>query len=531
MAKNIQGGQKVAKKELKHEKGKKGFIARALDRVERVGNALPDPATIFIILALITIFASYICAKAGVSVTYEGYNSATGKIEEVTVKAVNLLAPNSIRHMVTTVVSNFTGFFALGTVFTIILGVGVAEGTGFMATLLKKVAAVTPKRAVTAVVVFLGIMSNIASSTGYVVLVPLGAILFMAFKRHPLAGLAAAFAGVSGGWSANLLIGTNDPMFAGMSTQAAQMIDPNYTVMPVANWYFMFVSTFIITIIGTLVTEKLIEPRLTPYDFSSYESLQDISIDEKRGMRFAGISALIYVVIILFLVLPQNALLRNPENGGILRSPFMSGIIFFMMLLFLIPGIFYGIGARVIKSDKDVIALMNKAIAGLSSFMVLIFFAAQFTAFFNYSNLGTIISVSGANFLKSVGFVGLPLIICYIVLTAFINIFIAVDSAKWAIMAPIFVPMFMRLGLSPELTQVAYRIGDSSTNIIAPLMPFFVLTVAFFQKYDKKAGIGSVISTMLPYSIAFLVGWIILLVIWYLLGLPLGPGSPLFYKV
>jgi len=521
----------MAKSDSTNEIKKKGFIVKALDRVERVGNALPDPATLFVILAIITVLASVICAKAGVSVTYEGYNSHTGKIEEITVAVVNLLSPSSIQHMVTTVVSNFTSFFALGVVFTIILGVGVADGTGFMATILKKVAASTPKRAVTAVVVFLGIMSNIASSTGYVVLVPLGAILFMAFKRHPIAGLAAAFAGVSGGWSANLLIGTNDPMFAGMSTQAAQMIDPNYVVMPVANWYFMFISTFLITIIGTLVTEKLIEPRLSPYDFEGNEVVNDISIDEKRGMKFAGISALIYIIIMLVLILPTNSILRNPETGGILKSPFMSGIIFFMMLLFLIPGIFYGIGARVIKNDKDVVALMNKAISGLSSFMVLIFFAAQFTALFNYSNLGTIISVSGANFLQSVGFVGLPLIICFIVLTAFINIFIAVDSAKWAIMAPIFVPMFMRLGLSPELTQVAYRIGDSSTNIIAPLMPFFVLTVAFFQKYDKKAGIGSVISTMLPYSLFFLIGWIGLFIVWYLLGLPLGPGAPLLYNL
>mgnify|MGYP001138368834 FL=1 len=226
---------------------------------------------------------------------------------------------------------------------------------------------------------------------------------------------------------------------------------------------------------------------------------------------------------------PSNGLLRNPETGGFLSSPFMSGIIFFIMLLFLISGIAYGIGAGTIKNDEDVIQLMNKCISGLASFMVLIFFAAQFTTCFNYSNLGTIISVSGANFLKDIGFVGLPLVICFIILTAFINIFIAVDSAKWAIMAPIFVPMFMRLGLSPELTQVAYRIGDSSTNIIAPLMPFFVLTVAFFQKYDKKAGIGSVISTMLPYSICFLLGWIVLFSIWYLLGLPLGPGASLFY--
>ena len=398
-----------------------------------------------------------------------------------------------------------------------------------MSALLRKVAASTPKMFVTSVVVFLGIMSNIASSTGYVVLVPLGAVLFMAFGRHPIAGLAAAFAGVSGGWSANLLIGTNDPMFAGMSTQAAQMIDPGYQVLPVCNWYFMVASTFLITAIGTFVTDKIVEPRLAPYVPDLSEAVQDIGDNEKRGMRWAGITALVYVVFMAFLVVPENGLLRDPQTHGFLSSPFMSGIIFFMMLLFLLPGIAYGIGAGVIKKDKDIIALMNKTISGLSSFMVLIFFAAQFTACFNYSNLGTIISVSGANFLESVGFTGIPLLVCFILLTAFINIFIAVDSAKWAIMAPIFVPMFMRLGFSPELTQAAYRIGDSSTNIIAPLMPFFVLTVAFFQKYDKKAGIGSVISTMLPYSLSFLMGWIILFVIWYLLGIPLGPGAPLAY--
>lgn len=511
------------------ENNKKGFVIRALDFVERVGNGLPNPATIFLMLTAIVMILSAIMASMGVSVTYDGYDSAQGAIVEKTVSVVNLLSPDSIRHLVTTVVGSFTGFFALGTVFTIMLGVGVADGSGMMSAVLRKVAASTPKSCLTAVVVFIGIMSNIASSTGYVVFVPLGAILFMAFGRHPIAGLAAAFAGVSGGWSANLLIGTNDPMFAGMSTQAAQLLDPNYNVLPVCNWYFMIASTFLITAIGTFVTDKIVEPRLTPYVPDADEKVQDIAANEKRGLRFAGIAALIYIVLMLIDVVPTNGLLRNPETGGFLSSPFMSGIIFFMMLLFLIPGLAYGIGAGTIKNDKDVIALMNKTISGLSSFMVLIFFAAQFNTCFNYSNLGTVISVSGANFLQSIGFTGLPLIICFIIMTAFINIFIAVDSAKWAIMAPIFVPMFMRLGLSPELTQVAYRIGDSSTNILAPLMPFFVLTVAFFQKYDKKAGIGSVISTMLPYSLSFLIGWTILFAIWYLIGLPLGPGSPMFY--
>lgn len=508
---------------------KRGFVAKLLDRVEQVGNTLPNPATLFLILTLFIMLISPILSAMGVSVTYDAINVAKGAMEEKTVSVVNLLSGDSLRYLIPRIVSNFTGFFALGVVFTIILGVGVADGSGFMSAALRKVVAMTPRALVSAMVVFLGVMSNIASSTGYVVLVPLGAILFMAFKRHPIAGLAAAFAGVSGGWSANLLIGTNDPMFAGMSTQAAQTIDPAYQVLPVSNWYFMFVSTFLITAIGALITDKLIEPRLAPYVPDEDQTVADITPDEKRGMRYAGYAALVYFLIMLALVLPPGALLRNPETGGIMQSPFMSGIIFFMMLLFLIPGIFYGIGAGTIRNDKDVVALMNKAISGLGSFMVLIFFAAQFTAVFNYSNLGTIISVAGSEFLQNIGFIGLPLIVAFIVMTAFINIFIAVDSAKWAMMAPIFVPMFMRLGLSPELTQVAYRIGDSTTNIIAPLMPFFVLTVAFFQKYDKKAGIGTVVSTMVPYSLAFLVGWIALLMVWYWLDLPLGPGAVIHY--
>lgn len=508
---------------------KKSLVVRALDGIERAGNALPSPATLFLVLTIAVMIISAICAKLGVSVTYETIDTANGNaIVETTVSAVNLLSVEAIRDLITKIVTNFTSFFALGTVFTIILGVSVADGSGMLSALLRKAATSAPRSLVTAMVVFLGIMSNIASSTGYVVLVPLGAILFMAFGRHPIAGLAAAFAGVSGGWSANLLIGTNDPMFAGMSTQAANMLDPNYVVSPLCNWFFMFASTFVITAIGTFVTDKIVEPRLGKYEGAIEGESNDLTAAEKRGLKFAGIAALIYIALILIAVVPTNGLLRS-ATGGFLSSPFMSGIIFIMMLLFLIPGIAFGVGAGTIHNDKDVVDLMTKGISGLSGFMVLIFFAAQFTNFFTYSNLGTILSVAGANFLESVGFVGLPLIIALILLTAIINLFIAVDSAKWAIMAPVFVPMFMRLGMSPELTQVAYRIGDSCTNIIAPTMPFFVLTVAFFQKYDKKAGIGTVVSTMLPYSLSFLLGWIVLFIIWYVLGLPLGPGSPMFY--
>lgn len=514
---------------MANNQSKKNWVLKALDVVERVGNGLPHPTTMFIIFTLILIAVSYVAAKMGVKVSYETYDNATKSLVTKETAVVNLLSPNSIRFMYTSVINNFTSFIALGTVFTIIMGVGVADGSGFMAAVLKKIVAVTPRKAVTATVIFLGIMSNVASSTGYVMLVPLGAILFMSFGRHPIAGLAATFAGVSGGWSANLLIGTNDPVFAGMSTEAARMINPNYTVLPTGNWYFMVASTFLITFVGTLVTEKIIEPRLGEYIPEEKIAVDDISLDEKRGMKFALISLVVFFIIVGMLVVPENALLRNPATGELLRSPFMSGIVFLMSMFFMIPGIFYGIGARTIKSDKDIINLMVKSINNLSGFMVLIFFAAQFVVFFNYSNLGIILSVKGANFLQETGFVGVPLIFAFIVMTAIINIFIAVDSAKWAIMAPIFVPMFMRIGFSPELTQAAYRVGDSCTNVIAPLMPFFPLVVAFAQKYDKKSGMGTMISLMLPYSIAFLIGWIILLIIWFVFNIPLGIGGGIHY--
>lgn len=510
---------------------KETLILRLLDRIEKSGNAMPDPAVLFIIFAIIVIIASHICANLGLSVSFDTYDAAKKAMVQKQVHAVSLLSPDGIRFMVSTVIPNFTGFVALGPVFVAILGVGVAEGTGFIGVLLKKLAQVTPRKLVTPVLIFLGIMSHMASSTGYVVLIPLGAILFMSLGRHPIAGLATAFAGVAGGWSANIVLATADPALAGMTAEAAKIINPAYPVLPTANWYFTAASSLLIITIGTWVTEKIVEPALGPYKSEETATVSDITADEKRGIKFAVWGALIYLAIVAALVVPEGAILRNPATGVVLQSPFMSGIIFFMMLFFLIPGLLYGIGAKVIKNDKEAVAMMSNSISKLSGFMVLLFFAAQFVAYFNYSNLGTIISVSGANFLKSTGFVGVPLILVFIVFTALVDIVFAVDTAKWAIMAPIFVPMFMHIGLSPELTQMAYRIGDSTSNVISPLMPFFPLIVAFCEKYDKKAGIGTLVSTMLPYSLAFLIGWTALLIVWYMLNLPLGPGAPIHYPI
>ncbi|KXZ39458.1 aminobenzoyl-glutamate transport protein [Alkalithermobacter thermoalcaliphilus JW-YL-7 = DSM 7308] len=505
---------------------KKSLFGKFLDMIEKVGNALPHPVTLFFIFALAVVIISDIAARAGLSVQFDMIDRSTGEIKEATVGAVSLLNPDGIRFIFSKAVSNFTGFAPLGTVLVAMLGVGVAEGTGLISALLRKVVLNTPKRAITAVVVFLGIMSNIASDAGYVVLVPLGAIIFLSFGRHPLAGLAAAFAGVSGGFSANLLIGTVDPLLGGLSTEAAKILDPNYSVAATANWYFMIVSTFVITIIGTWITEKVVEPRLGEYKGEEKVELKDLTAEEKKGLNASLISLLVYVAVIAALVVPSNGILRNPETGEILEhSAFMDGIVPIIMGFFLIPGVAYGIASKTIKDDKDVANAMGKAMGTMGGYLVLSFVAAQFIAYFNYSNLGTILAVKGAELLENIGFTGLPLIIAFILVSAFINLFIGSASAKWAIMAPVFVPMFMRLGYTPEFTQVAYRIGDSTTNIISPLMSYFAVIVAFAQKYDKKTGIGTLISSMVPYSIAFLLGWTVLLIIWSVLGLPIGPGA------
>ncbi|MEK3908062.1 AbgT family transporter [Oceanobacillus sp. FSL W7-1309] len=502
---------------------------RLLNFIEEKGNKLPHPVTIFILFTLIVIALSHVLYVLGVSVSFEGVNNETGQIETLNVEAVSLLVPEGIAYMFSSVVTNFTSFVALGPVLVAMLGVGVAEKSGYISALMTNTVTKAPRKLVTPIVVFMGVMSNVAASVGYVVLVPLGAIIFLGFKRHPLAGLSAAFAGVSGGYSANLLLGTNDPLLSGISTEGARILDANYIVNATDNWFFMAVSTFLVVIIGTIITDKIIEPKLGKYTPSEIEeNKNEVTSIEKKGLFWANISILITVAVIASLVIPENAPLRGDE-GSIIVSPFMSSIIFLMMLIFLVPGVVYGIVTRKVKNDKDVAHLMTGSLETMAGFIVLIFFAAQFVALFNYTNLGTIIAVNGAAFLQSINFAGAPLLVALIFITAFINLFIAADSAKWAIMAPVFVPMFMQMGISPEVTQVAYRVGDSSTNIISPLMPFFPLVVAFAQRYGKQNGVGTVISLMLPYSITILICWSLFFVIWYVLGIPVGPGTSLTY--
>ena len=512
------------------EKRKKAGI---LDRVERIGNALPHPATIFLILSIVIVVLSAILSATGLSVTYEGINRANNNaVEMMTVTVNSLLSKEGIQYLFNSAVTNFTGFAPLGTVLVALLGVGLAEGTGLIGTLLKKLVMSTPKRLITVVVVLAGVLSSIASDAGYVVLIPLGAIIFLSMGRHPLAGLAAAFAGVSGGFSANVMVGPTDSLLAGLTTEGAKLVDPNYVVGIQANWWFLIASTVLITVIGTIITEKIVEPRLGKYtgDAKVDDHEMKVSNEEQRGLRFAGIATLLMIILFALLVVPANGFLRGTEAGvqGILNSPFMNSMVVVIALLFAVAGIAYGFGSKVVKNDKDVMNLMGKSMASMGSYIVLVFFAAQFVAYFNYSNLGTIIAVKGADLLTAIGLQGIPLVILFILVVAFINIFMGSASAKWAILAPVFVPMLMKVGFTPEFTQMAYRIGDSTTNLISPLMSYFALIVTFAAKYDKKSGIGTLVSTMVPYSIALLIGWTILLVVWFVLRLPLGPGIEIF---
>ena len=398
-----------------------------LDRVERIGNALPHPATIFLILSVVIVVLSAILSATGLSVTYEGINRANNNaVEMMTVTVNSLLSKEGVQYLFSSAVTNFTGFAPLGTVLVALLGVGLAEGTGLIGTLLKKLVMSTPKRLITVVVVLAGVLSSIASDAGYVVLIPLGAIIFLSMGRHPLAGLAAAFAGVSGGFSANVMVGPTDSLLAGLTTEGAKLVDPNYVVGIQANWWFLIASTVLITIIGTVITEKIVEPRLGKYtgDAKVEDHEMKVSTEEQRGLRFAGIATLLMIILFAVLVVPANGFLRGTEAGvqGVLNSPFMNSMVVVIALVFAVAGIAYGFGAKVVKNDKDVMNLMGKSMASMGSYIVLVFFAAQFVAYFNYSNLGTIIAVKGADLLTAIGLQGIPLVILFILVVAFINI-------------------------------------------------------------------------------------------------------------
>ncbi len=508
---------------MKNQDNIKGtFLQKFLNIVEKGGNALPHPATLFAIFALLAIVFSWL----GCVFEWQAVHPGT----EETITPENLISRAGIHKIILEMVKNFTGFAPLGIVIVAMLGIGIAEQSGLIAAFIRLLVLSAPKRLLTFIIVFAGIMSNMASSVGYVLLVPLAGIIFIAIKRHPIVGMAAAFAGVSGGYSANLVLGTIDPLLAGLSTEAAHIVDLSYEVNPTANYFFMFVSTFFKAFAGTWVTEKIIAPRFGEYKNQvNNEELSSLKHDEKRGMLYATITLLIIVIIILAGTIPLNGLLRGPE-GKLLNSPLIKGIVAVLFITAGLMGLVYGIATGKYRNDTDVMNGMGESMKALGIYLVLVFFAAQFVAYFKWSNLGLIIAIKGSNALTATNLGIIPLMIMFIILSGTLNLLMGSASAKWAILAPIFIPLFMFMGYSPELSQVVYRIGDSVTNIISPMMSFFALIIAFFQKYDNNARIGTVVATMLPYSFVFFIVWTILLIIWILLGIPLGPGANLFYS-
>jgi aminobenzoyl-glutamate transport protein len=557
---------------------KRTAFTRFLDAVEWLGNLLPHPVTLFALFAFGIVVISGIAGYFEWSAIDPRPEGARGRAPEGIITAISLMNGDGLRRIVENLVTNFTSFVPLGTVLVALLGVGVAEHSGLISAgirgLVLKAASfspsylnkanypslssnfigdaildlvilfqrfanfiLAPKILVTVTIVFAAVISNTASEMGYVVLIPLAAVVFYSLGRHPLAGLAAAFAGVSGGYSANILIGTVDPLLAGITEEAARLIDPGYMVHPAVNWYFMIASTFLITIVGSWVTLKIVEPKLGKYDpkmasedLSDDSNMQPLTPVERKGLKWAGIAVLGVSAMIFMSVYPEWGVLRNPVTGDVLNSPFLRGMVTLIFVFFLIPGYVYGKVTGSMKSDRDVIDGMAKAMSSLGLYIVLVFFAAQFVAFFGWSNLGPIIAVKGADLLIAINLTGPLVFIPFIMMCAFVNLMLGSASAQWAITAPIFVPMLMLIGYSPEVIQAAYRIGDSTTNIITPMMSYFGLVLAFASRYDKKLGIGTVISTMLPYTLFFWIGWVILFYVWVFgFGLPVGPEAPTYY--
>ncbi len=496
-----------------------GWIYRALGWVERIGNKLPDPAMLFVIALFIVWGVSWLLA---------GHQFTVPALDgERTLAVQNQLTGSSLAAFLANMVQTFTGFAPLGVVLVALLGVGVAEHSGFINAGLKGLIGFTPKSLLSPMLLLVAIVSHTAADAGYVLVIPLGGVIFYAAGRHPLAGIACAFAGVSGGFSANFIPSGIDPLLQGFTQSAAQILDPERVVNPLCNWLFTSVSSVLVILVGWYITAKVIAPRLRGTEIDGEETemveMHELKREERRGLWAALAAMALGVVLLVVWVWPASSPLRSPEGEiTAFSAPLMQSIVPLIFLLFLIPGVIYGYVAGTIKTHRDMIKGMSKTMETMGYYLVMIFFCAQFTAAFASSNLGALLAVEGADFLKALGLPGTVTIIGIILLSTVVNLLVGSASGKWALLAPIFVPILMQVGLSPELTQAAYRVGDSTTNIITPLMPYFPLVVAFCQRWNTKTGIGTVTSLMLPYSVALLITWTVFLVLYWIAGIPLG---------
>ena len=550
---------------------KRGVTQKMLDGIERLGNKVPHPAVIFLILCGLIIVLSHVLYLLDTSVTYDvvepapvaieqeyvggstepnvvapidDYVDAPLEVHEETTEVESLLTGDGVRFLFTSFVSNFANFSVVAVVFVAMIGVGVAEEAGLMGALIRKLVKVSPKKALTFIIVFIGILSSVATDAGYLILIPLGAAAFLSVGRHPLAGLAAAFAGVGAGFGVNVLIAPIDGLLTEVTNESIHLVDPNGSIDLTANLYFSIVATFFLALVITVVTEKLIEPRLGRYEpepalrideggsagVGPGDAVPESEIDpvvESRGLRLALVGLFGTALVIVLLTVLPDAPLRNPETGAIVGdSPFMDSLIFIITLLFLVAGICYGIGAKTISGSVDVIAAITKTFAGLAGLVFLLLLISQFIAYFNFSNIPTVAAVHMADFLESADIGAVWLLIGFVLVTAILDLIIPGVLPKWAIFAPVFIPLFMRLGVAPQTVLAAYRVGDSPPNVVTPLMVYLPFIVVVAQRYRKDSGIGTIISLMIPYTVIVMVAWTAFFVAWYLLGIPLGPGYP-----
>ena len=501
-----------------------GFLAT----IERVGNMVPHPAIIFFLLIAIVIVLSVIFAALGTTVTYEGFDEAAGDIVQQTTAVRSLLSADGIRFMLTSPVANFLGFTGVGVILVAMIGVGLAEESGLIATLVRKLVAIAPRSIFTFMIVMVGVLSSIAADAGYLVLVPLAAAAFHSMGRHPLAGLAAGFSGVAAVFLVNVFVTPTDALLVEVTNDAIRTVNPEAQISVVGNLFFMIASSILMGIICTVLTERVVEPRLGPYTGGvPVEASTGLSGSEERGLKYAGRALLGFVIIIAALTAPPLpwGILRNQETGGIMAgSPFMSGLIVLISLLFLVLGYAYGKGAGTIANVTAAIGLVVKTWSNLAGMIFLLFVIANFIAFFNYTNLATVLAVNLADFLKTTTLGASAYIVLFVLVVAIIDIILTGALAKWAILAPVFVPLFMRLGGDPNLVLAAYRVGDSPMNVITPLNVYLAVMVGFANKYQKDAGIGTIVALMLPYTVVLLVLWTLMLILWYTFGLPLGPA-------
>jgi len=503
---------------------KKKGMARVLDTVERVGNKVPHPVVIFVALIGLVAVLSHILYLMGVSATYDAVDPETHAVAETTTAVQSLLTAAGIRFMFEGVVDNLMAFNAVGVIIVAMLGVGVADASGLVGALIHKLVLVAPRKAITYILVFIGILSSVAADAGYLVLIPLAAAAFMRLGRHPLAGLAASFAAVAAVFSVNVLIKPLDGILTGITNDAIQLMSPGLTIDLTANLWFSIASVLVLTILVSLITEKIVEPRLGAYTGEAkVETKTAMSPEESRGLRFALFGLLGVLAVLAILSLPPGAPLRNAETGALIGdSPLMNGLIVAITLIFLAAGVGYGLGAGTMTKSTDVISAMEKAISGLGGLIFLLFVIAQFIAFFTYTNMATVAAVAVGDALEGAGLGALPLLIGFALVVSLLDLIMTGAIPKWAIFAPIFVPLLMRLDVPPEAVLAAYRVGDGPFNAISPLNAYFALIVTFAAKYQKDAGVGTVVALMLPYVGIVLVAWLLLLGLWQVLGLPWG---------